>query len=158
MLYVLEGKTGMPRSDGEFPLSMDSIRARMAIHDVDGNGNLDIIANDNKGNLAVFNHLVCLPACFQLRKSIHLEISFPGKAIVEHSVSSHIQCGSYSLLAHATKSQGVKPMNVCADMYISPFIKGPSLGDINGDGQVDIVLATEAGHIFAWFQMIPQSF
>jgi len=99
MLYVLEGKTGMPRSDGEFPLSMDSIRARMAIHDVDGNGNLDIIANDNKGNLAVFNHL--------------------GKQL-------------WSTQFPPTSNAG------------------PSLGDINGDGQVDIVLATEAGHIFAW--------
>jgi hypothetical protein len=35
---------------------MDSIHGRVAMHDVDGNGKLDIIANDINGNLAVFDH------------------------------------------------------------------------------------------------------
>jgi hypothetical protein len=56
VLYLLEGKTGKVRDDDQFPISMDSIHGRVAMHDVDGNGKLDIIANDINGNLAVFDH------------------------------------------------------------------------------------------------------
>jgi hypothetical protein len=62
MIYLLEGRTGrVRRGDGagqRFPLTMGSIHGRVAMHDVDGNGKLDIIAHDLNGNLAVFNHEV----------------------------------------------------------------------------------------------------
>lgn len=59
-IYLLEGKTGRPREGGHYPISMDSIHGRVAMHDVNGDGYLDVIANDLNGNLAVFDHQVAL--------------------------------------------------------------------------------------------------
>ena len=51
-IYVLDGRNGKLRKG--FPVEMGSIQAGAACGDVDGDGQLDIVACDTLGNVAAF--------------------------------------------------------------------------------------------------------
>lgn len=94
-IYVLEAK-GEVREG--FPVTMAEIQGQVGIADINDDGQLELIAADNRHNIAAF--------------------SSKGKELWERHMSGF-------------------------------STQGPTLGDINGDGIVDVVLATSSGHIWA---------
>ena len=94
-LYVLDHKGKVKEG---WPVTMAEIQGQVAVGDVNDDGQLELVATDNRFNVAVFN--------------------WRGKEVWEKRISGF-------------------------------SAQGPILGDINGDGEVDIVLCTSSGHIWA---------
>lgn len=94
-IYVLD-HTGQVRPN--FPITMAEIQGQIGVADVNNDGQLELIATDNRFNVAAF--------------------SSKGKELWEKRISGY-------------------------------SAQGPTLGDINNDGIVDVVVATTNGHLWA---------
>ena len=94
-IYVLEHDGTVMEN---FPITMAEVQGQVAVGDINDDGHLEIVATDNRNNVAVFSSI--------------------GAEMWEKQIS-----GASS--------------------------QGPTLGDVNGDGTVDVIICTTNGHIYA---------
>lgn len=119
-IYVLDPNNGEIREG--FPLQMGEIQAQVGVNDVDGDGYLDLVACDTQGSIAAFNK--------------------DGHELWERHLGSLIGQVRHGFWAWYWKS--VPKGKGCA-----AYAQGPSFGDVDGDGSLEVVVVTSAGGVHA---------
>ena len=157
-LYVLDCK-GAPREG--WPIQMAELQAQPAVADINGDGEVEIVVADVHGNVAAFNwrgreiwerHLKSLIS--QVPSLRPAALMRPGTCLLTEPARLPPQVGA-SVSEPMPVMRSATPDTVSAEpMYAAALTglgrsQGASIGDVDGDGQLEVVVGTAAGRVHA---------
>ncbi len=145
-----------------WPIQMGEIQAQAVAADVNGDGETEIIAADTRGNVAAFSprgkevwerHLASLVAQVgsnDSHKATLKALRFRFHLLPDRRCQKLWECCLVHMSLGASSLMQLCASKLCHDAphgFVN--LQGTSIGDIDGDGELEVVVGTTSGKIYA---------
>jgi outer membrane protein assembly factor BamB len=150
-VYALRGRDG--RQKWFYSIGVDQrVISSPALGDVDGDGRIEVVIGSNAGTLFVFDGQGRVKYTHQAEKFIE---SSPALGDIDGDGRIEIIVGSHDFKLYALRAVPGQPRlqvlwTFTPAQAANIFFSSPTLADIDGDGELELVVGNNSGELFAF--------